>query len=192
MPLPNLPRFWPDYHSSRFQDPWHPSGVLNANMRRNEASSTFTLPTTATGTFAGGLVIPANFTINGIVYWPTAAGSTYTIKHFSLVNGNRVVFRSTGQSTATPTAGDVAAVNLSSPYTPPWDTTVYLVMSIAASTGPTVLASPAGNAAFIGKANPWAGTITGFTPTTTPPADAATLGTGFTTTMTQIPWWGLY
>lgn len=192
MPPPSSPRWFPDPNASRLRSPWLPSPVILENMERPRASGTLVLPTAATGTAVGGLTLPAGVPITGVAIWSTTAGATYTIRHFELINLSRVVLERTANATANLTANSLVQAPLQAVYTPLVDTPVYVVISVAATTAPTPIATVAGNAPFLTATPVWQATITGYTPTTTPPVVGATLGTAFATTATQVYWCGVY
>lgn len=201
MALPTPSRGFPDPNGSLFQDSWQIGGIQLANMARREAQQTQTPATVATTLLAGGMTIPALFPVTGIAVWVGAtAGATYTIRHFSLVERiTKNVIARTANSTTTPTANLVLTANLrdsgntvDATYTPTVDTDVYVAIAMAATTAPTLMATPAGAASavnFFTRGDPLAITATP-TPTATPYAVGATLTVG--TGQSQVVWCGLF
>jgi hypothetical protein len=152
---------------------WAVSGdtlqVIGETTPRALATSTLTLPTAATHTLFGGIVLPAGRTITNVNFHYTTAAATITIFYVSLIRASdRLVLATSANSTAAWAAAPATKTGaLSTPYTPDVDTPVYVGIALAATTAPVIDANPA-RAATGNYARPpiLVGSTT--TPTTTP------------------------
>ena len=143
-------------------------------------------------TLVGGIVVPAGKTVTNINYVATTAGAAPSVDWFALARqSDRIVQAHTANSVAAPTAGAITTRALTAPWTPNYDTPVWIVHSlVVATTARVVMAGPAGLAA----ANLLAPAIcasNGVTPTTTLPTDGTTAITAATTGVANIPYFWL-
>jgi hypothetical protein len=155
-------------------NPWAVSGdtlqVIGETIDRYAGTSVLTLPTAATHTCFGGIVLPAGRTVTNINFHYTTAAATITIFYVALIRmSDRLVLATSANATGAWAAAPAnKIVALSTPYTPDVDTPVYIGLAQAATTGAVVTASPVfpATTALQARAPILVGTTT--TPTTTP------------------------
>lgn len=170
----------PIYGHGNPRFPWDPGAptttVVMANMARFAALSTFTLPIgSATQYVLGGFVVAAGRTVTNINTFPTQAGAAPTIDWCAIMRqSDRVVQAHTTNRVTAPTVNAVDARALTAPWTPNYDTPVWVVLSFSiATTARILIASAAGNSVMNYFAPVIAGT-SGSAPTTTVPTDGTT------------------
>lgn len=170
MANPTPTRAYPDYNGSRLNDPWQPGpGNALANLEREAATGTFTLPTAATLTIAGGFVLPAGRTWSQATVFTTATvGSGYTVRWVALIDAGGVVRAVSANSTVALTASAVNTIVFGASYTPTADARAFLGFAFAGTAAPVLMATAVGQAAFFG-ASPVLCGASATTVTATPP-----------------------
>jgi hypothetical protein len=184
----------PIYGHGNPRFPWDAGGSLTAlplmpTIPRVLVSTAFSLAVAATQYMFGGIVVPAGRTVNNINYIATTAGAAPTVDWFALARqSDRLVQAHTANSTAAPTISVVTTRALSAPWTPNYDTPVWIVWSLnIATTARVVAAGPAGQAA-VNLIAPAMAATNGVAPTATLPTDGTTVITAATTGVANIPY----
>lgn len=166
-------RIMPFYGHGNPRFPWGVGGntvqPIMETLPRFAATAALTLPTAATHTLYGGIVLPAGRTITNVNFVYTTAAATITIFYVSLIRLSdlsvlRTSANATGAWAAAPATKTVA---LASTITADYDTPVYVGIALAATTAAIIPASPAfANVNITNRPPILVGTTT--TPTTTP------------------------
>jgi hypothetical protein len=184
-------REWPPYQSA-MRHPWDVGSTppLIANMRRQDATTSLVLPTSATTLLSGGFVLPAGITFSNINMFVTAAGATLTIHWLAIVRqSDRLVLAHTANSTTTPTISTILTRAVTTPLVTQADTPVWIAHAFAATTGSGFAGTPAGQA-VLNFQTPILFGNSSTTPTTTVPTDNSTvLGAPAAGTTQGILYW---
>lgn len=173
------------------RSPWNPTAppaVIYEADRRSMFTSTKAL-VTATLYFIGPFTLAAGVPLTGVRLWATVAG-TVTGRHVGLADANRLILAMSANAGSAFNANAKTDQAFSAPYTPPKDIVgAYVVLGLVASVTPTLIASAAGDATFLGQVPILCGTSS-TAATTTPPTVGSTPGA--LTALTQSLYAAIY
>jgi hypothetical protein len=184
----------PIYGHGNPRFPWDAGASLLAlpimpSLPRTLVTGTFSLAVAATQYLFGGIVVPAGRTVTNVNYIATTAGAAPTVDWFALVRqSDRVVQAHTANSTAAPSTNTLTTRALTAPWTPNYDTPVWVVWSLNIATTARVVASVTAGTAAVNLIAPAMTATNGVAPTTTLPTDGTTVITAATTGAANIPY----
>lgn len=177
----------PIYGHGNPRFPWEIGASLTAlpimaTIPRVLVSAAFSTATALVEYAIGGIVVPAGRTVTNVNYIATVAGGTVTTDWFALARqSDRLTMGHTANTTTAPTINVVTTRALATPWTPSYDTPVWVYWTLSIATTPRqVAAGPAGTAAINGFAPAIATTCT--TPSATVPTDNSTVLPALATT----------
>lgn len=136
----------------------------------------------------GGLVLPAGRTVTNVNLIYITAGATFTVRHYALVRqSDRLVLAHTANSTTAPgIVPNITTVAFTTPLVPIEDTPVWLMLSHAATTLPSLMSAQAGSNLPAMLVSPAISAHNGVVGSATVPTDGTTVITAPTTGLGNI------
>jgi hypothetical protein len=136
----------------------------------------------------GGLVLPAGRPVTNVNMIYITAGATFTVRHYALVRqSDRLVLAHTANSTAAPAiVPNITTGAFTTPLTPIEDTPVWVMLSHAATSLPSLMSSQAAASVATMLVSPALSAHNGVASSSTVPTDGTTVITAPTTGLGNI------